>query len=146
MDSRGIMTIDLIFASLLILIIIGGILSVVSERMDAVSSTDKLGNARMITENVAESINKVYSGGNGHTVTISLPANISNRNYYLMVNSSGIFVLIDGMVGKSFINPKKISYSDKLIESTVSMYGNRSYIIKNTEDFDGNSWIIISET
>lgn len=145
MDSRGIITIDLIFASLIILIIISGILSVVSLRMDTVSSTDELGNGRMIAENVAEAINKVYNGGNGHSVTINLPASISNKNYDIKVNSSGIFLLIGGMVGKSSINPKKISYSDKLIENTVLMHCNHNYIIKNVKDSDGNSWIVISE-
>jgi hypothetical protein len=144
MDSKGIITVELIFASFLILIIAVSILSVVSSRMDATSSTDELGNARMTAENVAESINKVYSNGNGHTVTVSLPANISNKNYGIKVNSSGIFVLIDGDIGKSFINPKKISSSDKLIESTVLMHCNCNYLIKNVKGPDGNNWIVIS--
>jgi hypothetical protein len=145
MDSRGIITIDLIFASLILLVIVGGILSVVSERMDAVSSTDELGNARMIGENTAEAINKAYNGGDGHAITLSLPANISDKNYDIKVNSSGIFVLVDGMIGKSLINPKKISCSDKLIESTVLMHGNHNYLIKNVKSDDGNNWIVISE-
>jgi hypothetical protein len=145
MDSRGIITIDLIFASLILLVIVGGILSVVSERMDAVSSTDELGNARMIGENTAEALNKAYNGGDGHAITLSLPANISDKNYDIKVNSSGIFVLVDGMIGKSLINPKKISCSDKLIESTVLMQGNHDYIIKNVKSNDGNNWIVISE-
>jgi hypothetical protein len=96
MDSRGILTVDLIFASIILLMIVSGILSVVSERIDSASSTDEFGNSRMITENVAEAINKVYSGGNGHATTLSLPAKISDKNYNIKVNSSGIYILIDG--------------------------------------------------
>lgn len=137
MDRRGIITTDLIFASIIILVIVSSIISLASERIDAASSTDELGNARMTAESVAEAINKAYSGGNGHRVTLSLPANISDRSYVIRVNSSGVFVLIDGKTGKSFINPKKIS--------TVSMHGNRSYIIENVKGPDRNSWIVISE-
>ncbi|MGZ7096722.1 MAG: hypothetical protein ACXVHU_09655 [Methanobacterium sp.] len=144
-DNRGIITVELIFASIIILIIIAGIISVISERMDAVTSTDELGKARMTSENVAEAINKVYSGGNGQSITFNLPANISDESYYIRVNSSGVYIFIDGMIGKSFINPRKITYSDKLIESNVYMNRNRSYLIKNVKDSGGNSWIVISE-
>lgn len=146
MDRRGIITTDLIFASIIILVIVSSIISLASERIDAASSTDELGNARMTAESVAEAINKAYSGGNGHRVTLSLPANISDRSYVIRVNSSGVFVLIDGKTGKSFINPKKISRRrDRLRQSTVSMRGNRSYIIENVKGPDRNSWIVISE-
>ncbi|WP_414468937.1 hypothetical protein [Methanobacterium sp. ACI-7] len=145
MDKRGIITVDLIFATLVILLVSGGLLTVVSERMDGVSNTEKLGNARMTAESVAESINKVYSGGNGHQITLNLPDKISNSTYEIKVNSSGVFVLIDGMIGKSYINPKKITSDYRLDEQNVLMYGNRNYVIKNVQDIDGNNWIVIKE-
>jgi len=144
MDRRGIITTELIFASIIILVIVSSIISVASERIDAASSTDMHGNARMTAEYVAGAINKVYNGGDSHAVTLSLPSNISDKSYNIRVNSSGVFVLIDGKMGKSFINPKRISSSDKLIENAVSMRGNQSYIIKNVKGPDGNSWIVIS--
>jgi len=134
MDRRGIITADLIFASLIILIIASSIISLASERIDAASTTARLGNSRMIAENVAGAINKVYSGGNGHEVTLSLPANISGKDYEIRVNSSGVFVRTGGWFGKSYINPKRIS------GGTVSMYGNRVYHIRND-----NSSIVISQ-
>ena len=145
MDRRGIISVELIFASIIILIIIAGIISVISERMDAVASTDELGKARMTAESVAEAINKVYSGGNGQSITFYMPANISDESYYIKVNSSGVFIIIDGTIGKSYINPRKISYSDRLIEGNVYMNRNRCYLIKNVNDSAGNSWIVISE-
>jgi hypothetical protein len=145
MDSRGIITVELIFASIILLVIIGGILSVASERMDSVSSTEELGKARMATESVAEAINKVYSGGNGHAVTLNLPATINKKEYNLKVNSSGVFILIDGNIGKSTINPKKISCTDELIQSNVIMHGDGKYLIKNVKGSDGNNWIVIQD-
>lgn len=133
MDRRGIITADLIFASIIILIIASSIISLASERIDAASTTARLGNSRMIAENVAGAINKVYSGGNGHSVTLSLPANTEE----IRVNSSGVFVRTGGWFGKSYINPRRIS--------AVPMYGNRVYHIRNDKRADGNSWIVISE-
>jgi hypothetical protein len=137
MDRRGIISTDLIFASIIILVIVSSIISVASERIDAASTTDELGNARMTAEYVAGAINKVYNGGYGHAVTLSLPANISGEGYDIRVNSSGVFVLIDGKTGKSSISHNKIN-------GTFSMYGNRDYIIRNVKGPDGNSWIVIS--
>lgn len=145
MDSKGIITVELIFSSMVLMILIGCILSIVSERMDTVSSTDELGKARMTAENVAEAINKAYSGGNGQIITLNLPATINKKEYKLKVNSSGVFILIDGNIGKSQVNPNKFSYNDELIQSTVIMHGGHNYLIKNMKGSDGYNWIIIQE-
>ena len=112
--------------------------------MEAALITDELGNARMISEKVAESINKVYSNGNGHNIILDMPSNISNKKYEIKVNSSGVYIFIGGMVGKSYINPKKISKSNNFIEDNVWMHGNRRYLIKNIKSFDDNNWIVIN--
>lgn len=145
MDSKGIITVELIFSSMILIVLIGCILSIVSERMDTVSSTDELGKARMTAENVAEAINKAYSGGNGQIITLNLPATINKKEYKLKVNSSGVFILIDGNIGKSQVNPNKFSYNDELTQSTVIMQGGHNYLIKNMKGSDGYSWIIIQE-
>ncbi|MEN4007266.1 MAG: hypothetical protein PQ964_07935 [Methanobacteriaceae archaeon] len=142
MDRRGIITTDLIFASFLILVIISSTISVVSERIDIASNFEMYGRARMITEYVAGAINKVYTGGNGHAVTLSLPANISGESYVIRVNSSGVYIsfAIGGVRrrhGKSFISHNKIW-------GTTRMYGNRSYIIRNVRGHDGSRWVSIS--
>ena len=144
MDTKGVITVEFILTSMAFLILTSGILTLVSERMDTVSSTKELGNARMISKNLAESINKVYNGGNGHKIVLDLPS-ISDSDYWIKVNFSGTFVLIDGMIGKTSINPKKISNSDDLKESTVSMHADHNYVIKNVEDSNGNNWIVINE-
>jgi len=138
MDRRGIITAEFIITTIIIFVIVSSVISVVSERIDVASSTAMYGNARMTAEYVAGAINKVYSGGHGHAVTLSLPANISDKSYVIRVNSSGVFVLIDGKTGKSFINPKRIS------PRTFNMRGNQSYIIRNVKGADRNTRIVIS--
>lgn len=146
MDSRGVMTVDLIFATFLIIVVAGSIITIASDRIDTVSETGKVGNARMTAENIAGAINKVYSGGNGHSMTISLPADITGKKYYINVNSSGVYVNVDGMIGKAHITPKRISGSNLLHETQIIMHNGANYTIKNVNGSDGCSWILITES
>ncbi len=146
MDSRGIMTVDLMFATLLIVILSGSIITVISDRIDATSQTEELGKARMIAESVAEAINKAYSGGNGHLETISLANNIKDKNYYINVNSSGVYVTVGGMTGKSYIVPKKFSNSNLLDEAQITLHNGANYTIKNVNSSDGSNWIVITHS
>lgn len=146
MDSRGIVAVDLIFATLLIIILAGSIITVISDRMDTVSQTEELGKARMTAENVAEAINKVYSGGTGHSASISLPDNIKDKKYYIKIDSSGVYVTVDGMIGKANIAPTKFSSSYPLHEAQIIMHNGANYTIENLNDSDGYNWILIRES
>lgn len=146
MDNRGVMTIDLLFAMLLIIIVAGSIITIVSERADTASQTEELSKARMTADNVAEAINKVYSSGTGHSINVSLPDNITDKEYYIDVNSSGVYVKIGGMIGKAYITPKKISKSYHLDESKITMYNSSTYTIQNVNGSDGYNWIVITES
>lgn len=144
MENRGVMTVDLIFATLLIIVIAGSIITVVSDRTNSVSQTEELSKARMTADNVAEAINKVYSGGTGHSANISLPENITNKEYCVNVNSSGVYVKIGGMIGQAHIIPKKVSNSYLLDESEINMQCGSTYSIKNVNGSDGYNWIVIT--
>ncbi|MEL7669327.1 hypothetical protein [Methanobacterium sp.] len=144
MNDRGVMTVDLIFATLLIIIVAGSIVTVVSNRMDTTSQTEELSKARMTADNVAEAINKVYSSGTGHSANISLPDDIKGEKYYINVNSSGVYVTVGGMTGKSYIIPKKVSNSYLVDESQIIMYCGSTYTIKNVNGSEGYSWIVIT--
>ena len=146
MDNQGIMTVDLIFATLLIAMVAGSIITVVSDRMDTVSQTEELSKARMTADTISEAINKAYSGGKGHLLTISLPSNITDKMYYINVNSSGVYVTVGGMTGKSYITPKKVSDSYSLDESQITMHSGSTYTIKNVNGSDGYNWIVITES
>ena len=144
MDNQGVMTVDLIFATLLIIIIAGSIVTVISDRMNDVSQAEELTKARMTADNLAEAVNKVYSGGTGHSVTVKLPENITDKKYYVKVNSSGVYVIIEGMIGKAYVVPKKISNSYSLQETPVLMQGGATYEITNVNGSSGYNWIVIT--
>lgn len=144
MDDHGVITTDLIFVTIIVIVVVASIIPIIAERMGTVSETKELGTARMIAENVAEAINKVYSGGNGHMINITLPPDISDKPYHITVNSSGVFIELDGMIGKAYIVPGRIS--DMMPPSTreVVLYSNMNYTIQNVGDSSGYDWVVIT--
>ena len=145
MDNRGILSAELLFATLLMIILIGSIITVIADRMDTASQTEELGKARMTAESVAEAVNKVYSGGTGHSIIINLPSTIANKNYVINVNSTGVYISIDGMIGKAYIVPKDISNSYLLSNSNLILQNGNSYDIKNVNDSSGHNWVVITK-
>ena len=145
MDSYGAVTVELIFATLIILIVAGGVVAIASERTDAAKEAE-FGTARMLAENVAEAINKVYAGGSGHMTNITLPCSIGNRtNYHITVNSSGVYIRIDGKIGKAYIASKKISSDEPPTNINVTMLPGNTYTICNVY-YNYYNWIIITQS
>jgi hypothetical protein len=89
MDSKGIATVDLLFATLLAVIIIGSMVSLVNTEINQSTSGD-FGNARLVGEKVAQAINTVYTNGNGYSLNLTLPSNI---NYSIFVNNTGFLTV-----------------------------------------------------
>jgi len=145
MDNGGALSVDFIFTTLIILIVIGSILTVVAERMAIVGETEELGTARMLAENVAEAINKAYSGGDGHVISIALPPNINEKIYQIRVDPSGVFIEIDGNIGKAYIVPKRISNALNPTSTEVIMLAGKNYNIYNVKDTDGSNRIVITQ-
>jgi uncharacterized membrane protein len=144
MDDQGVITIELIFVTMMMLIVVASIITAISERMDAAAETRELGTARMIAESVSEAINKVYSCGNGHMLKVTLPPHIEDKSYKITVNSGGVFIELDGMIGKAYIIPRKISDRVPPTDSEVVMQGNMNYTISNVKDSEGYDWVIIT--
>ncbi|MDI6643489.1 MAG: hypothetical protein QME14_00395 [Methanobacteriaceae archaeon] len=114
-----------------------------TDRIETVKTTEKLAHARNLAENIAKTINLVYSGGNGHSININLPKKVGDSNYRIRVNSSGVYITVDGMMGKANIIPKKLLNGEPPSYSQITLLPGRSYTIRNMEDKNGNSWIII---
>jgi hypothetical protein len=119
-DQKGIATADLLFATLIAIVIFASLISSVSNEMNKTQTGD-LGQARMIGERIASSINTVFINGNGYTMNTTLPNDI---NYNLNVNNSGLFVIFKG-------NQVKINLIPKVNISSVNMTQGQKYMIKN---------------
>lgn len=145
MDKGGSLSVDLLFASFIILIILVNTSNLISDRFDRVDESKELAEARSLAENLAGTVNQVYAGGNGHKIRITLPNNLNkNNHYHVKVNSSGVLVDLDGRKGLAFIIPEKISKNGKILESsTITLSPGNTYQVINKRDESGNNWIVI---
>lgn len=89
LDNKGQASAELIFVTLIFLVVAGGLIQLASSGMDK-ADTGNLGQARMIGEATAETINTVYTNGPGYSANITLP-NFPNStaNYKVYVYSTG---------------------------------------------------------
>jgi hypothetical protein len=71
LDNKGMATAELLFVTLIALVVIGAMLSLVSNEINQ-EQTGTLGEARITGENIAQALNTAYNGGNGYTVDIHL--------------------------------------------------------------------------
>lgn len=145
MDHQGTLSIDLLFTTFMVLIIIGYTSTLISDRFDTVDSSQELVEARSLAENIAGAINQAYAGGDGHTIKITMPAQINKNNYYIViVNPSGVVVDLKGRKGLAYIIPEKISATETVLESSeVTLIPGKNYVIMNKKEGKEDNWIVI---
>ena len=145
MELQGTFSIDLLFSTLMILIVIGWASSLATDRIGLVDTSQEVIEARGLAENIARTVNQVYSGGNGHGIKIYTPTQICNRDYQIIINSSSVLVKIGNRRGLAYIVPRKISGSYILKNSQIVLYPGRCYNIVNIADGTGQYWIVIKQ-
>lgn len=121
LDNKGLASAELLFASLIFLIIAGSFLNLANSEMD-ITKTGELGKARLIGEKVAGAINTVYINGNGYSANITLP---KDPNYKIYINSTG-FINVE--YSKQNITIKILPVNKT---QNIAMTPNQRYIIKN---------------
>lgn len=120
-DNRGLASAELLFVTLIFLIMAGGLINLANSEM-GITETGNLGEVRMIGERIAEVINTAYINGNGYSINMSLP---NDFNYTACINSGG------------FINMKynnqnitvKVLPVDKIQD--ITMTNGQRYAVKN---------------
>ncbi|WP_321421486.1 hypothetical protein [uncultured Methanobacterium sp.] len=130
-DDRGLASAELLFVTLIALVIIAGTLSIINNQMGIASSGD-LGQARVLGEKLAETINTVYVNGNGYSILFNIPVTSSSYPYVTanVTNSSGTGNVI--MFLGSTSSTKKITI--KIVPQKIqnaTMTNNHTYAIKN---------------
>ena len=73
MDSKGQISVDLLFATLIAIIIMGSFVALITGGTEK-TETAEFGRARMVGERIAEAINIVYVNGKGYSVNLTMPA------------------------------------------------------------------------
>lgn len=145
MDEQGMLSVDLLFATFILVIIIGSTAMLISDRVDTVDESQRLVEARALAENVAGAIDQVYAGGEGQAIKIKMPQMLNeDTNYRIRVNSSGVLVTTINRRGLAYVLPKKFSSNPKNLQSvTIIMYPSKEYTITNRRGANGDNWIVI---
>lgn len=146
MESQGIISVDLLIATFMVMIMVGIMSFLILDRFNMADETQELAEARSLAENIAEAINQAYAGGNGHTIKITTPPQLNNnRNYKIMVNSSGVLVKMGGRRGIAHVIPDKISSSKSPKKFQITLLPGRNYVIVNKREGNGENLIYIDE-
>ncbi|AXV39317.1 hypothetical protein [Methanobacterium sp. BAmetb5] len=132
LDDKGMATAELLFVTLIALVIIGSMLSLVSNEINQ-QQIGNLGEPRMAGENIAAALNTVYNNGHGYSVTIHLDPDPS---YSALIqsagNSSNLTIFTSGKNVTIPILPKRFN-------STYTLSSGNNYQISNV---DGTIYII----
>jgi len=123
MDQKGIATADLLFATLIAIVIMGSLVSSINNEMNKSQSGD-LGTIRVIGEKVAQTVNVVYTNGNGYNMNLTLTNVTNSSNYTISVNNSGVAVNYNGKT----IN---INTIPKTNVTSANLTQGKRYLVKN---------------
>jgi hypothetical protein len=100
LDNRGFASAEFIFVTLIALIILGGMVTLISSEMDK-TQIGNLGQARILGEKIATTINTAYANGKGYSIDLSIPSTpivtVSVNNVtpgYVTVSNAGKSVAI----------------------------------------------------
>lgn len=138
-NCGGSVSADLLLSTMVFLMVLTSLVAMVEDRVDSVKDAEELGTGRMMAEDVAETVDSVYSGGNGHSVVITLAPSINGAPYTITLESGAVFIDVGGLRGQAALFPGAIS------GNTFKMYPSRKYNISNTQKSENYSEIVVRE-
>ena len=132
MDSKGIINIELLFCTLIIILLLIINFPLIDQNLDSNMEIDDESEGRFLLNHIANSINDVNSKEYGFIKKIKLPQSINGKHYSILVNSNEVIVEFNNKKGKSSINPIKLVDSNNNTIDNVKLYNYRTYLIKKT--------------
>ena len=142
MDSKGIINIELLFCTLIVILLLIVNLPMVENSLNSNIEIHENSKARSLSNHIANSINEVNSNENGFRKKIKLPESVDGKFYKVIVNERETIVEFNDKKGKSPINPiKLVDSSNKSIEN-MELYNGRAYLIEKRLVNDNNTGTI----
>lgn len=132
MDSKGIINIELLFCTLIVMLLLFVNLPMIENGLNSNIEIFENSKGRVLANHIADSINEVNSNEYGFRKKIKMPESIDGNFYRIVVNERETIVEFNKRDGKSAINPiKLVDSSNKTIES-MELYNGRTYLIEKT--------------
>lgn len=132
MDFKGQISVDLLFATLIAIIIVGSFVALITGGTEK-TQTAEFGRARMVGERIAEAINTVYINGRGYNLNLTMPAT-SDLDMTADVTSTGyVNVAYQGRTTSIRLIPRTNITSATLSSGNVYNIRNNNGTITITE-------------
>lgn len=132
MDSKGIINIELLFCTLIVILLLIANLPMIENGLNSNIEIHENSKGRILANHIADSINEVNSNEYGFGKKIKLPESIDGNFYRILVNERETIVEFNKRDGKSTINPiKLVDSSNKTLEN-IELYNGRTYLIEKT--------------
>ena len=132
MDSKGIINIELLFCTLILILLLIVNLPMIEKGLNSDIEIHENSEGRFLANHIADSINEVNSNEYGFRKKIKLPESIEGNFYKIIVTERETIVEFNNKKGKTVINPiKLIDTSNKSIER-IELYNGRTYLIEKT--------------
>lgn len=132
MDSKGIINIELLFCTLIIILLLIINLPMIEKNIDSNMDIEENSESRLLLNHIANSINEVNSKEYGFCKKIRLPQSINGNYYSILINNHEVIVEFNNKKGKSPINPINLVDSYNNTINNVQLFNGRTYLIKKT--------------
>ena len=108
MDSKGIINIELLFCTLIVILLLIVNLPMIENSLNSNIEIYENSKGRILANHIADSINEVNSNEYGFRKKIKMPESIDGNFYTIIVNDKEAIVEFNNKKGKSAINPIRL--------------------------------------
>lgn len=132
MDSKGIINIELLFCTLIMILLLIANMSMIEQNINSNMEIEENSHSRLLLNHISNSINEVNSKENGFNKIIKLPESINGNYYSILVNNNEVIIEFNNKKGKSNISPIKLVDKNNQSLSGIQLFNGRTYLIKKT--------------
>lgn len=142
MDSKGIINLELLFSTLIIILLIIINFPMIEENLNSNIEIEENNECRLLLNHIANSINEVNSRGYGFNRKIRLPESINENHYSIIVKNHEIIAEFNNKKGRSQINPINLVDANNKTMDSVQLFKGRNYLIEKRLINDNKTHII----
>ena len=142
MDSKGIINLELLFCTLIIILFLIINFPMIEENLNSNIEIEENNECRLLLNHIANSINEVNSRGYGFNKKIRLPESINENHYSIIVKNHEIIIEFNNKKGRSQINPINLVDANNKTMGSVQLFKGRNYLIEKRLINDNKTHII----
>ena len=128
MDSKGIINLELLFCTLIIILFLIINFPMIEENLNSNIEIEENNECRLLLNRIANSINEVNSRGYGFNKKIRLPESINENHYSIIVKNNEIIIEFNNKKGRSQINPINLVDANNKTMDSVQLFKGRTYL------------------